>query len=64
MDQTESYFKNGKEIRYTRTARIDKKEEVSVIAQKLISIKDSCLKHGSHVDNINKIFPIVEEFFL
>ena len=32
--KTESYFKNGKEIQYTRTARIDKKEEVSVIAKK------------------------------
>ena len=61
--KTESYFKNGKEIQYTRTARIDKKEEVSVIAQKLISIKDSYLKHRSHVDNINKVFPIVKESF-
>ena len=59
--KTESYFKNGKEIQYTRTARIDKKEEVSVIAQKLISIKDSYLKHRSHVDNISKVFPIVKE---
>ena len=42
---------------------IDKKEEVSVIAQKLISIKDSYLKHRSHVDNINKVFPIVKESF-
>ena len=29
----------------------------------LISIKDSYLKHGSHVDNINKVFPIVKESF-
>ena len=61
--KTESYFKNGKEIQYTRTAHIDKKEEVSLIAQKLISIKDSYLKHHSHVDNINKVFPIVNESF-
>ena len=60
--KTESYFKNGKEIQYTRTARIDEKE-VLVIAQKLISIKDSDLKHRSHVDNINKVFPIVKESF-
>ena len=38
--KAESYFKNGKEMQYTRTARIDKKEEVSVTAQKPISIKD------------------------
>ena len=56
-------LQNGKEIQYTRTTRIDKKEEVSVIAQKLISIKDSYLKHRSHVDNINKVFPIVKESF-
>ena len=31
--KTESYFKNGKEIQYAGTAGIDKKEEVSVIAQ-------------------------------
>ena len=61
--KTVSHFKNEKEIQYTRTARIDKKEEVSVIAQKLISIKDSYLKHRSHVDNINKVFPIVKESF-
>ena len=34
-----------------------------MIAQKLISIKDSYLKHRSHVDNINKVFPIVKESF-
>ena len=61
--KTESYFKNGKEIQYTRTACIDKKEEVSVTAQNLMSIKDSYLKHCSHVDNINKVFPIVKEPF-
>ena len=34
-----------------------------MIAQKLISIKDSYLKHRSHVDNINKVFLIVKESF-
>ena len=34
-----------------------------MIAQKLISVKDSYLKHRSHVDNINKVFPIVRESF-
>ena len=61
--KTESYSKNGKEIQYTRTGLIDKREEVFVIAQKLISIQDSYLKHRSHVDNINKVFPIVKESF-
>ena len=32
-------------------------------AQKLISIKDSYLKHHSHIDNINNAFPIVKESF-
>ena len=58
----ESYFKNGKETQYLRTARFDKKEEVSVVAQKLIAINNSYL-HRSHVDNINKAFPIVKESF-
>ena len=34
-----------------------------MIAQKLISIKDSYLKYRSHVDNINKVFPIVKKSF-
>ena len=31
--------------------------------QKLISTKDSYLKHRSHVGNINKVFPIIKESF-
>ena len=34
-----------------------------MIAQKLISIRDSYLKHRSHVYNINEVFPIVKESF-
>ena len=34
-----------------------------MIAQKPISIKDSYLRHSSHVDNINKVFPIFKEPF-
>ena len=61
--KTESYFKDGKEVQYKRTARTDKKDKVSAIALELISIKDSYLKHRSHVDNINRVFPIVKEAF-
>ena len=34
-----------------------------MIAQKLISIKDSYLKHRSHVGNIKEVFPTVKEPF-
>ena len=47
--KTESFTKNGKTTDYSRTARVDKKENVCEIVKKLSDRGESCLRHRSHV---------------
>ena len=59
----ESYIKNGKEIKYTRTARVPKSESVCDIVNTLKESGESYLRHRSHVENVGTIFPIIRKSF-
>ena len=57
--KTESYEgKEGKEVKYTRPARVDKKDEVSVLVATLIQNSERYLKHRSYADNVNSVLPM------
>ena len=60
---TESYKgKGGQDVHYTRTARVDKKEKLSVVVDNLLQISSSYLKHRSYVDNVNIVLPMLKGF--
>ena len=60
----ESYIgKNGKPTEYTRTARVDFCEPVSMLVEKLHGLGDKYLKHRTYVDNVSSIFPISKESY-
>ena len=59
----ESCIKNGKEIKYTRTARVPKSESVCDIVDTLKESGESYLRHRSHVENVGTIFPIIRKSF-
>ena len=61
--KTESFTKNGKITEYSRTARVDKKEKVCEIVQKLLNRGESFLRHPYHVDNIAAVSPMIRESF-
>ena len=55
--------KNGQDVNYTRTARVDKKESLSVVVDTLLQISSRYLKHRSYVDNVNIVLPMLKEGF-
>ena len=59
----ESYLKNGEEIKYTRTTRVDKNEKVWDLVASLRSSAKQYLRHRSHVQNIASVLPIIRESF-
>ena len=59
----ESYIKNGREIKYTCTARVPKSESVCDIVNTLKESGESYLRHRSHVENVGTIFPIIRKSF-
>ena len=60
----ESYKgKDGQDVHYTRTARVDKKEKLSVAVDNLLQISSRYLKHRSYVENVNIVFPMLKEGF-
>ena len=62
--KTESYKgKDGQGVHYTMTARVDKKEKISVVEDNLLQIFSHYLKHRSHVDNVNIVLPMLKEGF-
>ena len=62
--KTESYKgKDGQDVHYTRTARVDKKEKLSVVVDNLLQISSCYLKHRSYVGNVNIVLPMLKEGF-
>ena len=62
--KTEGYKgKDGNDIQYTRTERVDKKEKVSELVNSLQKNANRYLKHRSYVDNVNHVLPIFKERF-
>ena len=63
--KTECYKgKDGNDVQYTRTARVDKKEKVSELVNSLIKNTPRYLKHRSYVDNVNYVLPILKKNLL
>ena len=48
---------------YSRIARVDKKDKICNIVEKLLQKGQSYLHHRSHVDNISKVFRLIREAF-
>ena len=62
--KTESYKgKDGQDVHYTRTSRVDKKEKLSVVVDNLLQISSRYLKHRSYVNNVNVVLPMLKEGF-
>ena len=55
--------KDDKDVQYTRTARVDKKDKVSAIVGKLVQISQRYLKHRSYVDNLSRVLPMIKDGF-
>ena len=55
--------KDDKDVQYTRTARVDKKDKVSAIVGKLVQISQRYLKHRSYVDNVSRVLPMIKDGF-
>ena len=55
--------KDDKDVQYTRTARVDKKDKVSAIMGKLVQISQRYLKHRSYVDNLSRVLPMIKDGF-
>ena len=62
--KTECYKrKEGNDVQYTRTARVDKKEKVSELVNGLLKNPPCYSKHRPYVDNVNPVIPILKERF-
>ena len=62
--KTESYKgKDGQDVHYTRTARVDKKEKLSVVVDNLLQTSSPYLKYRSYVDNVHIVLPMLKEGF-
>ena len=59
----ECYVKNGKEVKYSRTARVQKKESVFEIVRRMVDAGQVYFRHQSHVENINIIFTVLKQSF-
>ena len=57
----EFYIKNGEEKSYERCTRVDKKEPVSKVVERLLSTGENYLRHRSHVKNVNKVLPSMRD---
>ena len=63
LKKEECYVKNGKEVKHSRTARVQKKESVFEIVRRMVDTGQVYLRHRSHVENINRIFPVIKQSF-
>ena len=63
LKQKQPFPKNIKITEYSRTARVDEKENVCEIVKKLLDRDESYLRHWSHMDNIAAILPMIRESF-
>ena len=62
--KTECYKgKDGNDVKYTRTAKVDKKEKVFELVNSLLKNTPRYLKHRSYVDNVNYVLPILKKKF-
>ena len=61
--KVQQYFKDGIEKQYSHVARIDKKEKVNFIVQRLMVEGDSYLQHRSIVQNLNEKLPLIRAAF-
>ena len=59
----ESYVKNEKEVKYSRTARTPRKKGDFEIVRRMVDAGQVYLRHQSHVENINKIFSQIKQPF-
>ena len=60
----ESYKgKDGNDVQYTRTARVDQKDKVSVLVTKILQNTARYLKHRSYVDNVSRVLPMLKDGF-
>ena len=55
--------KDDKDVQYTKTARVDKKDKVSAIVGKLVQISQRYLKHRSYVDNVSRVLSMIKDGF-
>ena len=55
--------KDGQGVHYTMTARVDKKEKLSVVEDNLLQIFSRYLKHRSYVGNVNIVLSMLKEGF-
>ena len=55
--------KEGKRIEHARTIRTDQSEPVNKIVLKLSKAGDKYLKHRTHVDSYNAVFPLMKETY-
>ena len=60
----ESYLRDGKTIKYTRTARRDTTEPLSEIVKLMVKSGPEYLKHRSYVENISTVvIPVMKNSF-
>ena len=59
----EESFRNGKEINYKRTTRVERRDRVCDIVKRLKDSGPSYLKHRSYVDNIESGLPAIRAVF-
>ena len=61
--KVESFTKNDKTKEYSRAARVEIKDKICDIAEKLLQKSGIYLRHRSHVNNISEVFPLIRETF-
>ena len=59
----ECYKGKDGDVQYTRTARVDKKDNVSIIVDRLLQNSAPCLKHRSYADNVSRVLPTLKDGF-
>ena len=57
------YGKDGKEVEYTRTARVDLTAPVCQLVEKLRCNGKVYLKHRSYIDNCSNVLPLLQEAY-
>ena len=51
------------DVQYTRTARVDKKDKVSTIADRFLQNSARYLKHRLYIENVSRILPMLKDGF-